>query len=73
VRAPVLLDQSKPGSEGSDRFFIVIERAQGFDLSFLVRLSQLGLAEKNQLEATPSNVHFFKRSPAAASCRAHLG
>jgi len=60
VRAPALLDQGKPGSEGSERFFIVIERAQGFDLSFLARLSQLGVAEKNEIEATPVECAFFQ-------------
>jgi serine/threonine protein kinase len=60
LRAPALLDQSKPGSEGSDRFFIVIERALGFDLSFLARLSQLGMAEKNEIEATPVETAFFQ-------------
>lgn len=37
---PKLLDSSKPGSEYSERFFIVLERAEGIDLNSLQRLSQ---------------------------------
>jgi serine/threonine protein kinase len=60
VHAPALLDQSKPGSEGSERFFIVIERAKGFDLSALARISQLGMPEKNEIDATPVECAFFR-------------
>ena len=60
VHAPVLLDQSKPGSEGSERFFIVIERAKGFELSLLARISQMGMADKNDLNVSPVEYAFFQ-------------
>jgi serine/threonine protein kinase len=41
-RTPELLDQSKTGSEFSDRYFIVISIASGFDLSTLARLARYG-------------------------------
>ena len=43
VHTPALIDQSKSGTEFSERFFIIIERAPGFDLSWLARVSRLGL------------------------------
>ncbi len=49
--APELLDQSKPGTQGSERFFIVIEEARGFDFSFLLRAGKLGLADQPELLA----------------------
>ncbi len=49
ISAPRLLDQSKSGSEFGDRFFIVIERAHGFDLSFLARSSRLGMDTNAEL------------------------
>ncbi|HMN61570.1 MAG TPA: hypothetical protein PJ988_14455, partial [Anaerolinea sp.] len=47
ISAPILLDQSKSGSEFGDRFFIVIDRAGGFDLSFLARCSRMGIESAN--------------------------
>ncbi len=44
VGVPVLLDQSKPGTEYNDRFFIVIQKAGGVDLGFLARAAQVGLS-----------------------------
>ena len=46
-KVPELLDQSKPGVDFSDRLFIVVEKAQGFDLSFLARASQMGLPDQD--------------------------
>lgn len=43
VRAPELLDQSKTGSEYSDRFFIVVSIAKGINLSSLARIARFGL------------------------------
>lgn len=43
ARPPALLDQSKPGAEFSERFFIIIEKAPGVDLNSLARAVQLGL------------------------------
>jgi serine/threonine protein kinase len=42
LRVPALLDQARPGARGSDRFFIVIEQAPGYDLSFLARIATMG-------------------------------
>jgi serine/threonine protein kinase len=42
VGVPDLLDQSKPGTAFSERLFIVIERARGFDLAFLARTARMG-------------------------------
>jgi serine/threonine protein kinase len=43
LKAPELLDQSKEGTGFSDRLFIVVEKAAGFDLGFLSRTSRMGL------------------------------
>ena len=43
VCVPRVLDTSKPGSEHSDRLFIVIEEARGFDLAVLMRVARFGL------------------------------
>lgn len=45
VRAPALLDVSKTGSEFSERYFIVIEKASGFDLNSLARDVTMGTPE----------------------------
>ena len=39
---PGLLDQSRPGAEFSERFFIIIEKAPGFDLNSLLRAVRSG-------------------------------
>ena len=49
INVPSLLDQSKPGSEFNERPFIVTEKATGFDLGFLTRLTQIGLSSKDDL------------------------
>ena len=49
MRAPELLDMSKPGAEFSERMFIVIEQARGFDLSFLMRTSRMGIDDQKEL------------------------
>jgi serine/threonine protein kinase len=49
INVPALLDQSKPGSEFNERPFIVTEKAAGFDLGFLTRLTQLGLSAEDDL------------------------
>lgn len=45
VKVPALLDQSKPGTEYSDRYFIVIEKAEGLDLNRIARAARLGIDE----------------------------
>ena len=45
LKVPALLDQSKPGTEYSDRYFIIIEKAEGLDLNRLARAARLGIDE----------------------------
>lgn len=45
VRAPALLDSSKPGTEFSERYFIVIEKAEGFDMNALAREVTMGVRD----------------------------
>ena len=49
LHTPRLLDQSPAGSEFSDRFFIVMEQASGFDLTLLERVSRFGMPEELNL------------------------
>ncbi len=65
LKVPTLLDQSKPGSEFSERTFIVIEQARGYDLSFLTRLTQLGLSSQDNLETLGSQERAFLQSIAS--------
>lgn len=51
VRAPALLDSSKPGNEFSERYFIVIERAAGFDLNLLARTARMGMPDNGEADA----------------------
>lgn len=37
IRAPLLLDRSDDGTEFSDRYFIVVEKASGFDFNVLAK------------------------------------
>jgi serine/threonine protein kinase len=43
LAAPGLLDQSPPVNSFGERYFIVIEKASGFDLGFLARAARFGL------------------------------
>lgn len=60
IRAPHLLDESKPGSEFSERYFIVIERASGFDLATLARTARLGLDENRENPLDPLEIVFLQ-------------
>ncbi len=61
VGVPDLLDQSKPGTAFSERMFIIIEKARGFDLAFLSRAAQLGLLSGAELQAeTPEEKRFLQ-------------
>jgi serine/threonine protein kinase len=61
VSVPELLDQSKPGTAFSDRLFIVIGNASGFDLSFLARTAQLGVVSGAENQAgTPEEKRFLQ-------------
>ncbi len=56
VRAPALLDSSKPGTEFSERFFIVIEKAEGFDLNSLAREVTMGVPDNKPDEASEGEI-----------------
>jgi serine/threonine protein kinase len=60
VGVPALLDQSKAGSEFGERFFIVIDRAKGFDLSALARASRMGLGNPGDLEYSRIEAAFLE-------------
>lgn len=61
VQVPQLIDQAKPGTEFSENYFIVIDRAQGFDLSNLARTGRIGL-DPGQLESYPPAQQVFLSS-----------
>lgn len=48
---PAVLDESRPGTAFSDRLFIIIEKAPGFDLALFARTAQLGILSGTDLEA----------------------
>src|SRR5512133_103463 len=61
VTVPDLLDQSKPGTAFSERLFIIIERARGFDLSFLARTARVGMVSGAETQAdTPEEKRFLQ-------------
>lgn len=58
---PELLDQSRPGTSFSERLFIVIEKAPGFNLVQLARTAQLGsITGSESLEDTPEERRFLQ-------------
>jgi serine/threonine protein kinase len=58
VQAPRLLDQSQSGSEFSERLFIIIEKASGYDLASLARLARHG-SRPDGLSADSDNLSQF--------------
>ena len=61
VSVPELLDQSKPGTAYSERLFIVVENAPGFDLSFLARTAQMGMLSGAESQASsPEEKRFLQ-------------
>ncbi len=61
VTVPDLLDQSKPGTAFSERLFIVIEKARGFDLALLARIAHMGLLSGAEIQAdTPEEKRFLQ-------------
>lgn len=50
VSVPELLDQSKAGTAFSERLFIVIEKARGFDLALLARTARMGLQSGSEVQ-----------------------
>ncbi len=60
IAAPGLIDQSKPGAEFSERFFIVIERAPGIDLAALAQAARLGALPDNASVVSGMDRHFYQ-------------
>ena len=61
VSVPELIDQSQPGTNYSDRLFIVIEKARGFDLAQLAKTVRMGLSNGAETQATtPEEKRFLK-------------
>ncbi len=60
VRVPALIDQSKPGTAFSERLFIILERAAGFDLATLAKASRMGtLSGLDMTAETPEAQRFL--------------
>jgi serine/threonine protein kinase len=58
---PELLDQSPPGTAFSDRLFIIIERAIGFDLALLAKTTHLGtMSGTDSLAESPEEKRFLQ-------------
>jgi serine/threonine protein kinase len=61
VSVPELLDQSKSGTAFSERLFIIIERARGFDLAFLTRTIRMGMVADADTQAqSPEEKRFLQ-------------
>jgi serine/threonine protein kinase len=60
IAAPGLIDQSKPGAEFSERFFIVIERAPGIDLAALAQAARLGAFPDGASVVSGMDPHFYQ-------------
>lgn len=58
LHIPALLDQSQQEDGFSDRFFIVIEKAAGYDLGFLRQVTRFGRAD-GMSAYTPEREDFF--------------
>ena len=64
VYAPALLDRSKAGTEYSERYFIVISKASGFDLNSLARTVHFGAsypADNTAAQLSEAEHLVFKR------------
>lgn len=60
--APEVLDQSRGGTAFSDRLFIVIDKAPGFDLTQLARTARLGLPSSVDTQAEQPEEQRFLQS-----------
>jgi serine/threonine protein kinase len=58
---PALLDQSVPGDDFGERFFIIIQRAGGFDLKTLRQVVHAGQLEGLNASLTPENRYFLEK------------
>ena len=69
TRTPELLDQSRLGSEYSERFFIVISQADGLDLNSLARLAHYGKSALEDSSRLPvgMNPQFIEQITRTAS------
>jgi len=79
IRVPALLDHSPPENGVGERFFIVIEKAAGFDLQSLSYLIHSGSTDKSTISDGEENELFaetfagFRRFPDAVLVRALWG
>ena len=55
ILTPRLLDRSEAGAHNSERFFIVMTPAPGFDLSYLARVARFGQTPQKQQITAPSS------------------
>lgn len=63
VSTPILLDKSQPGSEFSDRFFIIITEAKGINLAALARAVRFGaINEEEILNLAPAGLTPYERT-----------
>lgn len=61
VSVPELIDQSRPGTAFSERMFIIIEKAPGFDLAQLARTARFGMNSGTEpLVETPEEKRFLQ-------------
>lgn len=61
VSTPAMLDQGSPGEGFGERYFIVLERAPGFDLRSLARRTRFGLSAEIAFASTPHNDYFIEK------------
>ncbi|HSQ26683.1 MAG TPA: hypothetical protein VLM80_06125 [Anaerolineales bacterium] len=63
ISTPKCLDQSSPGSEFSERFFIIITEANGINLAGLARAARFGVIHEDEiLNLAPSGLTAFERA-----------
>lgn len=55
IHIPLLLDSSKPGTEFSERFFIIIEKAPGINLHAIAEAALGGLFSQDSLSSYPDS------------------
>jgi serine/threonine protein kinase len=59
AKAPALLDDAEPGTEDTGGYFVIIEQAKGFDLSFLTRILRFNEVKGDLFAGLEPNERFF--------------
>lgn len=63
ISTPKLLDQGPPGSEFSERFFIILTEAKGINLAALARAVRFGAIHEEEIhKLTPSELTPFEKT-----------